>query len=465
MTNRAWRASLVASLFALVVPASWLGCNAIAGIQNGELVSQEGGPNPGNDAGVDSSTPGMDATTGTDASTDSPLAQGDASSDAPVDARPDVPTTWNDMENPNYWSTFDLSGVDGGGEECEGAVFDGRYVYFVPTYSGVVERFDTQGAFTSAAAWSTYNTGQSSGFAGGVFDGRYVYFVSNVVTRYDTQGSFTAAASWSSFGVPGADAGNQALQGATFDGRYLYFAAQTIARYDTTATFNAATSWSSFDTNLILCDNEYLGAVYDGRFVYFSPHTNGCVARYDTQGSGFLDTTSWGTFDTTTVSQSAQAYYGAAFDGRYVYFPQATNFGSSPANTVARYDTQAGFGVASSWSLFDTNVLGGNTGQYSASGFDGRYVYFLQGYTGEAPGYVARYDTTGVFAADAGGDGGAWQGMSTAAFNSSAWDFHGAAYDGRYLYLAPNFNSIVARFDTKTPAWMPPLPAFHGSFY
>jgi hypothetical protein len=134
---------------------------------------------------------------------------------------------------------------------------------------------------------------------------------------------------------------------------------------------------------------------------------------------------------------------------------------------VVRYDTQAGFALASSWTIADTGGLGSNPGSYAAASFDGRYVYVVQGYTTQgAPGFVARYDTTAPFALDGGSaEGGAWQGLSTAAFNTLSWNFHGAAYDGRYLYLEPNATSIAARFDTKTPSWMPNLPAFHGSFY
>lgn len=452
-------ASSIVSLALLSVGAgaAWMGCDAVAGIHDGELAAGDGGAQSVDGAGADSPAPGKDATTGDDAPADGP--RGDAIADAGLDAPPEVATTWHDMANPTYWSTFDTSAVDGGGSGCEGAAFDGRYVYLS---CGTVERFDTQGSFGSASSWTTYPTGQTAG--GALFDGRYVYFVSDVVTRYDTQAAFGTASSWASFSVPGLSGAS--LQGATFDGRYVYFAGATTARYDTTAPFTSATSWSTFSTGLLLCsDSQYVGAVFDGRFVYFSPHSAGCVARYDTQGP-YANETSWDTFDTTTFDSTAEAYYGAAFDGRYVYFPQAPNFGSGPANLAVRYDTQVGFGVASSWSTFDTGGLGTNPGSYTASGFDGRYVYFLQGYAGGAPGFIARYDTTGVFAAgDAGLDGGAWEGLSTAAFNTLAWDFHGAVYDGRYLYLAPNFNAVAARLDTKTPAWMPGLPDFHGSFY
>src|SRR5262245_38042968 len=43
-------------------------------------------------------------------------------------------------------------------------------------------------------------------------------------------------------------------------------------------------------------------------------------------------------------------YIGAVFDGQYVYFVPARNSGASNHGRVLRYDTQAGFTSAASWS-------------------------------------------------------------------------------------------------------------------
>ena len=78
-----------------------------------------------------------------------------------------------------------------------GAVFDGRYVYFVPQNSGPahpgrdtghhghVLRYDTQGDFASPSSWSAYDASETSGlvtrgYYGAVFDGRYVFFVPRI---------------------------------------------------------------------------------------------------------------------------------------------------------------------------------------------------------------------------------------------------------------------------------------------
>jgi hypothetical protein len=42
--------------------------------------------------------------------------------------------------------------------------------------------------------------------------------------------------------------------------------------------------------------------------------------------------------------------------------------------------------------------------------------------------------------------------------------YYGAVFDGRFAYFVPASNGTVARFDAKTPASLPHLPAWSGSF-
>jgi hypothetical protein len=204
------------------------------------------------------------------------------------------------------WSSFDMSTLASAAIDYAGAVFDGRYVYFVPnggSQSGFVTRYDTQGTFTDAGAWSVFDmtTVHSllRGFIGGVFDGRYVYFVpyntyisgnpalSGRVGRYDTTGSFTAASSWSSFDVATVNASAVGYQGGVFDGRYLYlipaqYPNTTIARFDTTASFTTGPSWSVFNMSALSKYTAYAGGAFDGEYVYLAPAAPTCPpARFD----------------------------------------------------------------------------------------------------------------------------------------------------------------------------------------
>jgi hypothetical protein len=148
-----------------------------------------------------------------------------------------------------------------------GAVFDGRYVYFVPCHNGTaytaeVLRYDTTASFLTSDSWAAYDprskgVGHSAnGFAGAVYDGRYVYFIPHSdnaateedVLRYDTLGNFAEVSSWAAFdpvssGVAGAADGHH---GGTFDGRYMYFSPANyhqdthgaVLRYDTLVDCN-----------------------------------------------------------------------------------------------------------------------------------------------------------------------------------------------------------------------------------
>jgi len=341
------------------------------------------------------------------------------------------------------WEVFDTSSLDAGAAGFAGAAFDGRYVYFSPNQNaggpdGVVTRYDTaaDAGLDAAAAWGTFDTTSlaagAKGFAGAAFDGQYVYFVPDfdsavdaLVVRFNTKGAgFFSASSWQTFDATTVNANAGGFQGAVFDGRYVVFVPNNdgvAVRYDTTQAFQTASSWQAFDARANVNNNAqgYVGGAFDGRYVYFAPFasyggTNALVTRFDTAvDAGFDAGSSWGVFDTTGIVSTATGYYGAAFDGRYVYCVPHGYVGGSPLGVLARYDTDsdasadASFGAAASWDVFDLTTL----------------------------------------------DGG-----------STAQGFWGAAFDGRYLYLVPNVGTVVWRFDAKTPASLPAGPA-HGSFF
>jgi len=281
------------------------------------------------------------------------------------------------------WSTFDTQTipVDGGAYGFAGSVFDGRNVYFVPYTTGVgfdgrAARYDTEfdGGFPDAgadaaapgfaplAAWSAYDLGAQQGtalgFYGGAFDGRYVYFApyangnsnntfSGTVARYDTAASFTTSGAWSFNEIDSFLPGAYGFVGAAFDGQYVYFVPHQTGiavRYDTTQPFGEKPSWSTFDVGSIIpldggAVPVFSGGAFDGRFVYFIPSTTsaggalGVIVRYDTL-SAFDSLCAWSTFDTTTVNGNVIGFFGAVYDGRFLYLP--------PRGSIAvRYDTKA----------------------------------------------------------------------------------------------------------------------------
>ncbi len=234
----------------------------------------------------------------------------------------------------------------------------------------------------------------------------------------------------------------------------------------------------------------FLGAVFDGRHVYFVPQhdavrRHGRVLRYDTHAP-FRDPASWEAYDAeTTGGLTIRGYYGATFDGAYVYFTPRTD-GTNCHTRVLRYDTRQPFGAAASWAAFDVGL----SNSYQGCAFDGRYVYFAPGKNmdntraGGWPAPALRYDTTRPFDRRESYEvfeltrlPGLEPGEGAAA-RSARVDQDGIAFDGRYLYYAPIIGKQAVRFDTTRPftdpaswAWIRPAgldmcvgPVFDGQF-
>jgi hypothetical protein len=206
------------------------------------------------------------------------------------------------------WSTFDTFALPGPlaayAVGFYGAVFDGGHVYFVPAggQKNVVARYDTSVDFASTSSWELFDTrtGNSDevGFATGIFDGKYVYLVpsyaSEFALQYDIAEPFTATASWKrhvpapgsgAIGIPGTP---QFVAGG-FDGRYLYDVPGSsvigtmdglLVRHDATNGDFAAAGWASFNTMSIHAAT-FGAAVFDGQYLYLAPWQTLTFARFD----------------------------------------------------------------------------------------------------------------------------------------------------------------------------------------
>ncbi len=315
-----------------------------------------------------------------------------------------------------------------------------------------------------ASNWAKFDTATvnpgAKGFVGAAFDGRYVYLVpsyngtlNGIVARFDTQAVFTDATAWSTFDTTTVDAKARGFNGVVFDGRYLYFvpmenlqgSSGTVARFDTQASFGAAASWSTFDVATVSADAVgFYGATFDGRYIYFSPYVMSRAVRYDTQ-QPFTVTAAWSTFNLTALMPDVPAYPGTIFDGRYVYFvPLYNSVGGS--GQVTRYDTMGMFSAAASWTTFDTTTVAVGAKGFVTGAFDGRYIYLVPfvSMQGILSGLVTRYDTRATFASAA-----AWSTFDATTVNPNSKGFVGGAFDGRYTYFVPANNGIVTRYDTQ----------------
>ncbi|MBF8264064.1 MAG: hypothetical protein HW387_1729, partial [Parachlamydiales bacterium] len=344
-----------------------------------------------------------------------------------------------------------------------GGVFDGRYVYLVPSSNGFVARYDTTQSFAAVDSYTCFDTAAvnsaSKGFLGGVFDGRYVYLVPSnngaafgQITRYDTTQSFTTAASYTCFDTLAVNAASKGFAGGVFDGRYVYLVPNNnatafgqITRYDTTQSFTAAASYTCFDTLTVNnASKGFFGGVFDGRYVYLVPNNNGNyfgqITRYDTTQS-FTAAASYTCFDTTTMDVNSVGFQGGVFDGRYVYLVPNNN---RTSGTITRYDTTQSFTTAASYTYFDTVPGNGNSKGFIGGVFDGRYVYLVpNSYTVSSSGQITRYDTTQSFFAQA-----SYSYFNTRAVNTLSTAFQGGVFDGRYIYLVPSILNTWTRLDT-----------------
>ncbi len=399
------------------------------------------------------------------------------------------------------WTAYDAGSTAGlSTKGYVGGVFDGRYLYFVPsqdvingnvqTNHGRVLRYDTEADFLNTTSWSAFDAGNVSGlltigFEGGVFDGRYVYFsptttgpAAGHVLRFDTTGTFTNFASWSAFDASHVDGlATYGFQGAVFDGHYVYFVAHfntafdgIMLRYDTQGPFSSASSWHAYDAGNTsgLLTKGYSSGVFDGhRFIYFVPvfdgaTTHGRVLRFDTSGS-FTNTASWLAFDAGNVTSvsNTTGFKGGVFDGRYVYLVPFSGSGR-----MLRYDTAGTFSSAASWQGYDAGNTGGNdTTGYTGGAFDGRYVWFSPYFNGSGPqGFALRYDTQGSFT-----NAASWQSYNASSTSGlTAQGFQSASFDGRYIYFIPyrsaSFDGVVLRFDALWPRQLSGTAAGGSSF-
>jgi hypothetical protein len=241
------------------------------------------------------------------------------------------------------WSVFDTTSLAPRAAGYEGAVFDGTYLYFAPCYGTTSARFRAGSTFSDPTSWSTFATtnvdANADGFRGAAFDGRYIYYApylgdrsaarAGLVARYDTTSTagFAGKGAWSTFDVSALNADAAGFAGAVFDGGHVVFVPNlgtVAARFDTQQSFSAAAAWEFFDLAPINpATGQFYGGTFDGRYVYLAPDAlyagKALAVRFDATRA-FMDTGSWETFDVLSAGGGVTGFFGAVFDGAYVYF-------------------------------------------------------------------------------------------------------------------------------------------------
>jgi hypothetical protein len=521
------RAGLLAVAM-FVAPLAAMGCAAILGLDDPRIEQQDGSV----------------ATDAPNLSDAQPVPDGGDGGDAAEEPY-DYQFSYNDITQVNNWEVYDIGPITNGAEFYWGGAFDGRWVYYAPSADNAnsavnvpLLRFDTRksgGPFTNSANWEIFNIrsvdSRTKGFGGAVFDGRYVYYVpqldstdnrTGLVVRFDTRApSFDYCQSVDPQSPPcaidrvdlemlfpdagpgtGGQPGLVGFYGGVYDPvhKYVYFVpglggSHWAARLDTTKPdWKKADAWEVFDTLLVNPTDStrgYVGGVFDGQYVYFIPYArnlavHGYSIRHDTT-KPFTSPSSWEEADTTLADPNALGFMVGGFDGRHVYYVPNSDL-SGPSGRVTRYDTSSnnfkGAGTPpAGWEVMnlaqpDADVTGFDGGQfdprgYVGSAFDGRYMYFVPFDHGGPHGLVAQYDTQAPFDKFS-----SWRFFDTQRLapadggSVGAAAFSGAVFDGKYVYFIPNRGSITVRFDARNTLnpkpnelHAPPPGYSNGSFF
>jgi hypothetical protein len=117
--------------------------------------------------------------------------------------------------------------------------------------------------------------------------------------------------------------------------------------------------------------------------------------------------------------------------------------GDAKVPTVwSAFDTDAG---SHAWTPFDLTTISATVSHYQGGAFDGRYLYLAP----NTAGTVVQYDTQAAFSSTT-----SWSLFDTTAMPWPAGDFSGAVFDGRYVTFVPwmpsgPYAGVVARYDTQ----------------
>ena len=167
------------------------------------------------------------------------------------------------------------------------------------------------------------------------------------------------------------------------------------------------------------------------------------IRTFTERKTDLTKTQNWSQMSMSTAQGGAllnDAYAGSAFDGRYIYFVPRD------ASTFIRFDTQGVFTTAGDWEQMNMSTAQGGAlpdGAYHGASFDGRYVYFV---ANRSDTFI-RFDTQGVFTT-----AGDWEQMNMSTAQGGALldgAYVRSAFDGRYVYYVPFVSDTFIRFDTQ----------------
>jgi hypothetical protein len=400
---------------------------------------------------------------------------GEGDGGASADGGPVVTSSLGDTSK---WSFFDTKDTSAATSGFAGATFDGHgRVFFPPKVggSGLMAVLDTSMDFKSATSWTVVDVGAMAGVKevrGVMSDGDYVYFApaeGSRLARFHVGGALADTNSWESFSIDakiltdGGDAGGYpaGFSGVVRVGTDVYFTPSTfnggaassfVVRYDTTQSFGASAAWSVKDVSSSpggtsgAMQGRFTGAASTGKYVFFGAAPTGIqkIARLDVAGGA------WSILDPAAGTAGLQT--SVLYDGHHVHF---TPTGSG--ERMLRLDPGGSITGNAAWSYTRAPYADGGSGlNFAGAAFDGYNLYLVPSHRFGSSAGAGLTLRTSLNAYPTDGGPAAWEGLDLSTLNPRATGFGGAAYDGRYVYFAPNVDTVVARFEAHPTAESPP---------
>ncbi len=204
-----------------------------------------------------------------------------------------------------------------GGHAFAGGIFDGQYIWMVPSYADRVVRIDTKtGEMTGYNSWPAGFKKGGYAFAGGIFDGQYIWMVpanADRVVRIDTKtGEMTGYNSW----PEGLKLVEYAFAGGVFDGQNIWmipYYADRVVRIDTKT--GEMTGCHERPQGLGKTEYAFAGGVFDGNSVWMVPLNADRVIKIDRDTADTTEYEKW----PAGFNKGVNAFAGGVFDGQNIW--------------------------------------------------------------------------------------------------------------------------------------------------
>lgn len=263
--------------------------------------------------------------------------------------------------------------------------------------------------------------------------------------------------------------GASGFVGILSDGRYVYLVPYhntkhhgTLVRYDSFGDFHGRSYWDAVDLQQLVHPEAkgFVSGSFDGRFIYLAPYQSdwtthhGHVLRYDTQAS-FSSADSWSHFDAPQLHPQARGFHSSVSTPNHTLFiPYVLENRLYHGHLIRlQHNHPAGFESVDSWEHFDLSSIHPDAKGYVGACQDGCYIYFAPYYNGkERHGLVLQYEYDKELS-----DPSSWKFFDLTHIHKDLRGFFGAVHHKEYIYFLPHckeegiYHGTLVRYNRKMP--------------